>query len=475
MKFDYDIAIIGAGAAGITAAKTAVGFGKKVALIENNKIGGECTWTGCVPSKALIKSAEIAHHIADAQKWGITTDATFNTENVMNYVHSRIQKIYEHTTPETFEALGIKMFMKPCQFVDKHTLKFDDQMITATYSIICTGSSPFVPNIEGLQDVAYKTNETFFNQKRLPKSLLILGGGPIGAEMASACNRLGVDVTIIEMQDRILSHEDGQLVEILSKYMQDEGVHIKTGYKAIYVVQDGDEIVLTCIDAQEKKHTLKAEQLLVAVGRKPNIEHLDLHNANVEVTKKGIKTDTYMRTTAANIYACGDVVGPYLFSHMAWQQAVTAVRNICIPIFKKSIDYRNVIWATFTAPELASAGLTEKQAIDKFGQKNVILYKQPYKTLDRAITDNAQTGMVKVVCDKKGNILGIHILGAHASDIIHEAQCAKWYNLRLQDLQPIIHAYPTYSELIWQTGKQAYVDNLMRNPLVKIAKWFSRT
>ncbi|MEX0849692.1 MAG: NAD(P)/FAD-dependent oxidoreductase [Candidatus Dependentiae bacterium] len=473
MKFDYDIAIIGAGAAGITAAKTAVGFGKKVALIENNKIGGECTWTGCIPSKSLIKSAEIAHHITQANKWGISTDTAFDTEYVMDYLHSRIEKIYEHTTPESFEGLGITMFMQSCIFVDKHTLQFIDQTITAKHIIICTGSSPFVPNIDGLENVDYKTNEIFFNQKRLPKSLLILGGGPIGAEMASACNRLGVDVTMIEMQDNILSHEDTELVQILSEYMQDEGVCIKTGYKAVHAAQNGDQITLTCVDAQQNKHTFTAEQLLVAVGRKPNIEHLDLHNVNVEVTKKGIKTDKYMRTTTSNIYACGDVVGPYLFSHMAWQQAVIAVRNICIPIFKKSIDYRNVIWATFTAPELASAGLTEKQAIDKLGKKNVILYKQPYKTLDRAITDNAQIGMVKVVCDKRGNILGIHILGAHASDIIHEAQCAKWYNLKLQQLQPVIHAYPTYSELIWQAGKQAYIENLMRNPLVKIAKWFS--
>ncbi len=474
MKFDYDITIIGAGAAGITAAKTAVGFGKKVALIEPNKIGGECTWTGCVPSKSIIKSAHIAHHIKNAQKWGINTDPAFDTNALFGFIKSRIKGVYSHTEPKAFQEIGIAFFNQSCSFINKHTIQMQDTTrLHSKYVIVCTGSSPFVPDIEGLHDVAYMTNVNFFDQQRLPKSLLILGGGPIGVEMASACNRLGVEVTIVEMQERILPREDEECVRLLTEHMQSEGVKIKISLRATQAAQEENLVKLRCVDKGGNAYTLHAEKLLVAVGRKPNVEGLSLKSAGVNTGKKGIVTNAYLQTSAKHIYACGDVVGPYQFSHMAWQQAVLAVRNICIPFFKKKIDYKNVIWATFTAPELASAGMTEKEAIDTFGQKSVKIYRQLYKNLDRAITDNEEIGLVKMVCNNKGKLLGMHILGAHAGDFIHEAQLAKWYNIPLQKIQPVIHAYPTYAELIWQTGKQAYVDQLLRNPFVRLYKWLT--
>ncbi len=473
MNYDYDMVVIGAGAAGITAAKTAQGFGKKVALIENAKIGGDCTWTGCVPSKSLIKAAQIAHEQQKADRWGIGATPEIDTRKVMAYVQSRIQTIYDETTPEMFERLGMRVYQQGGHFIDAHRIELADKTIISTKkAIICTGSKPFVPPIEGIDAVDYKTNQTFFNQEMLPSSLIILGGGPIGAELASACNRLGVKVTMIEMQEGILPREDHELVAMLTEYMQQEGVAIKTGLKATQVRQDQDGVTLTCVDQQGNQQIFNARQLLVAVGQRAQLDNLGLEKAGVKTDKNGIITDATMRTSASNIYAAGDVVGPYYFSHMAWQQAVTAVRNAWIPLFKKKIDYTNVIWVTFTAPELASAGLTEKQALEQYGKKNVILYTMPYNKLDRAVTDNAQFGMVKCVCDRKGRLLGMHILGAHAGDIIHEAQLAKWYKIPLQKIQPVIHAYPTYAELIWQVGKQAYVDQMLRNPFVKLARWF---
>ncbi len=473
MKYDYDIIVIGAGSAGITAAKTARGFGKKVALIEQDKIGGECTWTGCVPSKALIKAAHIAHDVRSADRWGVTHQGVVDTSGVMAYVHERIQAIYQTETPDIFENQGIKVIAQACRFIDAHSLKLaDETVVTAKKFIICTGSKPFVPPIEGIDTVDYKTNETFFNQTKLPRSLVILGGGPIGAEMASACNRLGVDVTMIEMQERILPREDHELVTLLTDYMRKEGVMIKTGLKAVRVMQQQDGIALICVDQRKQEQTFKAEQLFVAVGQRAYVDQLGLMKAGVKTSKKGIETDRTLRTTARNIYAAGDVVGPYYFSHMAWYQAVIAVRNACVPLFKKKIDYTNVIWATFTAPELASAGMTELEAVEQYGKKNVILYKMPYKQLDRAITDNEETGMIKCVCDAKGRLLGIHILGARAGDIIHEAQLAKWYKMKLQEIQPVIHAYPTYAELTWHVAKKAYVDKLLHSPFIRFAQWF---
>ncbi len=475
MKYDYDIVVIGAGSAGITAAKTARGFGKKVALIEQGKIGGECTWTGCVPSKALIKAANIAHDLKSADRWGIGHQGAIDTSNVMAYVHERIQAIYQTEKPDLFEKQGIKVIAQTCRFIDAHSLEFADKtVVTAKKIIICTGSKPFVPPIEGIDTVNYKTNETFFDQTKLPRSLIILGGGPIGAEMASACNRLGVNVTMIEMQERILPREDHELVTLLTDYMQKEGVTIRTGLKAVKVMQQQDDVVLTCVDQQGKEQICSAEQLLVAVGQRAETDQLGLEHAGVKTNKKGIETDATLRTTARNIYAAGDVVGPYYFSHMAWYQAVIAVRNACVPLFKKKIDYTNVIWVTFTAPELASAGMTEREAIEQYGKKNVKLYKMPYRQLDRAITDNEEAGMIKCICDTKGRLLGIHILGARAGDIIHEAQLAKWYKMKLQEIQPVIHAYPTYAELTWHVAKKAYIDHLLRSPLIRIARWFTK-
>ncbi len=331
-----------------------------------------------------------------------------------------------------------------------------------------------MPPIEGMASVDYLTNQTFFQQEQLPRSLIILGGGAIGVEIASACNRLGVNVTIIEMNERILAKEDPELVAILADQLTKEGVQIRTSLKANKVSKtQAGQIEVRCVDKNNNEQSIQAEKLLVAVGRTPRIEGLGLEQAGVQTTRKGIITDSMLKTTASNIYACGDVVGPYQFSHMAWYQAVIAVRNALIPLFKKKVDYTNVIWVTFTAPELASAGMSEQEAIDRYGTKNVMIYTKPYAELDRAITDHAEVGLAKFICDKKGRLLGMHILGARAGDIIHEAQLAKWYRMKFADILPVIHAYPTYAEITWHAAKKAYIDQLMRNPLIKLARWFT--
>jgi pyruvate/2-oxoglutarate dehydrogenase complex dihydrolipoamide dehydrogenase (E3) component len=474
-QFDYDILVIGSGAAGLTAAKTAVGLGKKVALIEKNDVlGGECTWGGCVPSKTLIKSALVGYHIKNATKFGLTTDCDFGTENLMPYVRSVIKEVYKSHTPEKIAAYGIEVISgMPAKFVNAHTLQLDghstSRTITAKKIIIATGSRPFIPKIPGLDTVQFLTNRNLFLLDELPKSIFILGGGAIGTEMASAMARLGVAVTILEMEKRIMPKDDPELVEMLVQAMRADGVVVRTGFRVTKVAQEAGMVAVTGIDNNEQEYTLRAEKLLVAVGRAPNVESLDLAAAGIEVGPKGILADSQLRTTAKNVYVCGDVVGPYKFSHMAWYQAVIAARNACIPFFKKHADYSQVIWVTFAAPELAAAGLTEPEARAKYGDE-IKVYSRSYGDLDRGITDRMVDGTLKVICDSKGYIIGAHMLGERAGDVIHELQVAKVKGIKLAALHDVIHAYPTYAELIWHVSRKAYLEQLENTWYVKLAK-----
>jgi pyruvate/2-oxoglutarate dehydrogenase complex dihydrolipoamide dehydrogenase (E3) component len=453
----YDILVIGGGAAGLTASKTAHGLGKRVALLEKtDRLGGECTWTGCIPSKALIKTAEVAYYTKQLDQYGLRMQQPFalDTSRVMSYVRSIIQDDYQSHMPEKIRSLGIDVLFGTIQFLDDHHLQLDERTISFNKAIITTGSHPFVPPIEGLDSVPYLTNVNLFHLKQLPQSMIILGGGAIGAEMASALNRLGVAITMIEMNDRILPKEDAELVVLLTDTLLKEGVTIRTGMQVTNVKQDGDGVRVIAKDSRGAQHELQSEKLLVAVGRRPTIEGLGLEAVGVQTNTRGIVVNTKLQTTVKNIYAAGDVVGPYQFSHMAWYQAVVATRNAIVPIFKQKLNYADVIWATFTAPELASAGLTEEQAREKYGD-TIIVHRKPYAEIDRAVTDRTKNGLAKFICNKKGYLIGIHILGARAGDIIHEAQLIKAFKKRFESLHSVIHAYPTYAELIWHVSNQS--------------------
>lgn len=473
--FDYDIIVIGGGGGGLTSAKLARGLGKKVALVEKDKLGGECTWTGCVPSKAIIKSAAVAYTANHLSKFGLTPRETvaFDTTQVMDHVRGVVEKVYRTHTPDTLTKLGIDVLFGEPVFIDNHHIGLEKRTISAHKFVLATGSVPFVPPIEGLDTVDYLTNQNLFALDQLPKSMIILGGGPIGAEMASALNRLGVSITVMEMQERILPREDEELVEILTKKFKAEGISLLTNMRASSVTKTDRGVQVTGVRSDGSEHAVEAERLLVALGRRPNVTGLHLENVGVNVGKKSVEVNEYLQTTVPNIYACGDVVGPYLFSHMAFYQATIAVRNAFVPFFKKKMDYRNVSWVTFTDPELATAGLTELAAREQYGD-NISIYRYRYDQLDRAYTDCQTEGFGKFICDKRGRLIGAHILGARAGELICEVQVAKTYNLDFADLYSVIHPYPTYSELIWHSAKQRYIDKLRNNLGVKIVQWLRK-
>jgi len=462
MGYDYDVIVIGGGAAGLVAATGTAGLGAKTAIIEKTRLGGDCTWYGCVPSKALLKSAHVFSLLKKSREFGISGQFNPNPDRVMEHVREVIEEISQHHPAEVFEKRGVTMLFGESKFIDKQTIELKGKRLRAKRFIICTGSHPLVPPIEGLREIKYLTNENVFDLKVLPKSLAILGGGPIGVEMSQAFARLGVEALIIEMMNRILFREEKEAAEVLKDSLVKEGVKIYTGQKAVKFSQEGDSVALTLEDKNKKLSVIKADKVLVAIGRAPNVDGLDLEKAGVKYSKKGIEADSTLKTSADNIYVAGDVVGPYQFSHMAEYQAIIALGNALFP-FKRKVDYSSVPWATFTDPELAHLGLSEDEAGAQY--KRIKVFKSRYSDNDRAVTDLEKNGFAKVICDKKGRILGAHIVGANAGELIHEYVVAKTAKLNISKLSSAIHIYPTLAQTVKRTADQYYTALLA-------SRWF---
>lgn len=444
----YDVIVIGGGSAGLVAAKFAKGLGKKTAIIEKRLLGGDCTHYGCIPSKALLRLS--------AQP--------IPAEDIMEQVRGLVTEIYSGETPEILQSEGIDVIEGSPVFTNNHTVEVNGRKITADKFILATGSSPFIPPIEGLKQIDYLTNETIFSLTELPASVAVLGGGPIGIEMAFALNRLGVDTAVIEMAERILPRDDAELSELLRAKLEENGVKILTGTRVTSVSRTGDYVTLKTDGALDEVHAVR---VLVAAGRRPNLDGLALNKAGVDHDRAGVKTDKYLRTTAKNIYAAGDVVPPFRFTHAADYEAVTAVRNALIPIFRKAVDYSAVGWCTYTEPELAAFGLTEKEAVRQFGKEKIRVFRYDLKGLDRARTDFEPYGMAKYITGRKGFILGAHILSPRAGEVIHEVMLAKKHKIPFHKLSEMVHIYPTYSYAVKQPAKYAAVEMILDNPFVR--------
>lgn len=475
-NFDYDLIVIGAGSGGISSANLGLNLGKKVAIVEKKKIGGDCTWYGCVPSKALIKASEIAHEVRHLNNYGLQLNGSqeVNAKQVMAHVRAIREKIYQEEKPEVFEKMGINVHLGEPKFIDNHHIQVSNKILSSKNFIISTGSRPYVPPVEGLKDVPYLTNETIFDLKELPHSMVIVGGGPIGTEMTSALSRLGVKITQVEIADHILSREDKELVEILMNRLKENGANILTNTRATKFSKKGEKIGVEVKRQNKETQEIETDSVLISVGRRPNVDGLDLDKARVEFTSKGIKVNDKLQTTARNIYACGDVIGSYQFSHIAEYHAGIAVPNAVLPLpIKRKVDYSNIVWTTFTDPEFAHAGITEAQAKEKYGD-NITVYRFPYNKVDRAKTDLAEIGMSKFVCDQKGKLLGIHIIGERAGDLLHEAQLAKSLGIPFNKIQSMVHVYPTYGDMIKRPAVAAYADKLQNNFFIKLIRKFTK-
>ena len=465
---DYDLIVIGGGSAGLVAAKFAKGLGKKTAIVENGKLGGDCTHTGCIPSKTLLHSAHMAQNIRNLKEYGLTMDtSSLDTSKVMQHVRQTVSGVYESETPDVLRQEGIDVIEGSASFTDRNTIVVNGSRITSEKFLLATGSSPLIPDIKGLSSVNYYTNETIFSIEELPASAIILGGGPIGAELASALNALGVQIAVVEQAQSILPLEEGELSSLLAGVMEENDIHILTGTKAVSVEQKDGFISLKTESEPDDFDEVNAECIIVAAGRRPNTGGLGLEKAGVEYDKNGVKVDKYLRTTAENIFAAGDILSSYRFTHVADYEAVTAARNAFIPL-KKAVDYKDIGWCTYTEPELARCGLTRKEAEAEYGKENICVHRYWYYQVDRAVTDDKVVGMSKFITDRKGRILGIHILGERAGEVIHEPMLAKKFNIPFHKIADMVHIYPTYSYAVRQPAKYAVVERLLENPFVRL-------
>jgi anti-anti-sigma factor len=467
-NYDYDVLVIGAGIAGFVASVTARGLGQQVCIVENRKTGGNCTSFTCIPSKALIRAAHISHQIAHLTDVGLSLDRPIspNTANVMSHVRSVVQQAYEKDLPETFEQIGIKVLFGSPEFIDSYRIKLGGVILSAKKFIIATGTRPLIPPIQGIDGIDYLTNESVFELNELPESMIILGGGVDGLEYASAFGRLGVETTIVEMSPRLLPNVEKEVADLLTEYMQEDGVHILSGTKAVSFSKTADKIILDIENSESGSGQIQADAVLVTIGRKANTQDLSLENAGVNYGPKGITVDEKLRTSAPNIYACGDIVGPYQLASMAEYQGIIAATNAILPI-KNSVNYTDAVFVIFTEPTVAYLGLTEEQARQKYGDR-IRVYRFNYNQMRRALVDATDRGIAKLICHSNGKLLGAHLLGEAAAEVIHELQVIKALNQPLHKLYSVTHAYPTYAQaLVGRASQLSYLDRMESNFLVK--------
>ena len=459
-NFDFDLIVIGGGAAGLTASGIGANFGAKTLMIERDKLGGDCTWVGCVPSKTLLKAAKVAHHIRHAGQFGLT-DQPFEVDfsKVMEHVRDTRKMVYEDAdAPSIYEKMGVEVRFGRARFTGTHSIEIETEdgtsRIRGRYVIIAAGGRPAAPPLDGLDEVDYLTNESIFEITERPERLAMIGGGPIGTEMAQAMQRLGTRVTVIERGDRILKKDDAQLAEMLQEVLEEEGVEYVFGADVRKVTQNGKVEVV--VKQGDRRRTIEADALLVATGRKPNVEGLNLEAAGIAYTEKGITVDDRCRTNQSHIFAVGDVTGRYQFTHMSEHMAKIAATNAILKLPSK-IDTAHVPWVTYTEPELAHIGASEAQ-LKKEGESYQV-YRFPYDKIDRAITESETTGLIKVYAKKwTGKILGASILGAGAGDLICEFAVAMKGGVTLREIADTIHPYPTLGLGVRRAADQWYAQ-----------------
>ncbi len=459
-KLKTDLLVIGAGSGGLSVAAGAVQMGAKVVLLEDHKMGGDCLNYGCVPSKALIAAGKQAYALQHGAKFGVAdVKPKIDYAAAKDHVASVIETIAPVDSEERFEGLGVNVIRERGRFINSNTVKAGDTEITARRIVVATGSSPFVPPIPGLDKVPYLTNESLWDLRDLPKHLLIVGGGPIGIEMAQAHRRLGSKVTVIE-GDKAMGKDDPELAAIVLDQMRTEGIAIEEDAMAQEITGKAGAVTVKAEDGR----VFKGSHLLMAVGRSANVNDLGLEEAGIEFDRRGIKVDASLRTSNKKVYAIGDVAGQLQFTHVAGYHAGVVIRSILFGLPSKA-KQNHIPWATYTDPELAQVGLTEAQSKKEHGIYSEV-YRFPYHENDRAIAEGKTTGLIKVMV-VKGRPVGASIVGASAGDLIGFWALAIANNLKMSGIAGMVAPYPTLGEVNKRAAGAYFSPRLFESDKVK--------
>ncbi|GCE03045.1 dihydrolipoyl dehydrogenase family protein [Dictyobacter aurantiacus] len=450
---NYDLTIIGGGSAGLTAARIAHSLGARVLLIDKERLGGDCLHYGCVPSKSLIHVADLVMQARQVARFGVQGgQGQIDMEKVGQYIQEVIGRVAAN---EQADIEGVDIAFGKVTFQSPGVLRLNDKNITSRYTLIATGSRPAIPALPGLAEIGFLTNETVFDLTRLPSSLIVLGGGPVGVEMAQALARLGTRVTIVQRAPQLLPREEPEIAETLADLLRADGITIYTKAQALQISQHDGQKRLS-IQQDEQTLLLEAEEVLVATGRRPNVAGLELASIGLHHTERGIVVNDYLQTNLPHIFALGDVLGDLFFTHVAAYQAGVAVRNALLPIGKQKVDYRVLPWCTFTRPQVAHIGLTHAQAQGQYKHVRAVTF--PWREIDRAQTEHEQAGFIKLILKgRKEEIVGAHLIGSQAGELLGELSLAMKHHLTISHIYNTIHPYPTYSTGLQQATFHAYL------------------
>ena len=446
-EYDFDIGVIGSGAAGLTVTAGAAQAGAKTLLVEKEKkLGGDCLHYGCVPSKTLIKTAHVYHLMKNSREFGLpgVELPPVDYREVAKRIQSVISTIQEHDSEERFCKLGAKVEFGEPTFVDEHSIRLNGEIISAKNWVLSTGSSPGIPPIDGLDSTPYITNKEIWSLDHLPKSLIILGAGPIAIEMAQAFGRLGSKVTVVQRSNQILSKEDKDMADTVMEVLQSEGVTFYLNSSVMRVRDLGSEREVTISNGANTTTQLRGEKILVAMGREANVTGLGLEGLGIEFTGKGIQVDNRLRTKQKHIYAAGDVTGQYQFTHAAGYEGGIVFTNAIFHLPRK-VDYTFLPWCTYTDPELASIGMNEKAA-EAAGIEYAV-WTEEFKGNDRSLAEGERVGKIKMILDGKEKPIGVQILGPQAGELLNEWVAVLNGKMKLSTLASAVHPYPTLGEI----------------------------
>lgn len=469
---DYDIGILGGGSAGLTVAAGAAQLGARTILIEKEKeLGGDCLHFGCVPSKSLIRTAQVYHQMKNAREFGLPEVdlPPVDYRDVAARIQSVIRVIQEHDSVHRFCKLGAKVEFGAPEFVDEHSVRLNGRTISAGKWAICTGSSAVVPPIEGLREAGCITNREIFSLERLPRSMVILGGGPIGTEMAQAFARLGTRVTVLQHSTQILKKEDKDMADLVMQVLQAEGVtfHLGTETKGVRALEGGEKEVT--FDKDGKTESVMGDTILVAAGHAANVEGLGLDRIGLEFDGRGIRVDSRQRTNHRHIYAAGDVIGKYLFTHSAGYEGSIIVSNAIFRLPRKT-DYTYLPWCTYSDPELASIGMNEKRA--KEAGVDYGVWTEEFVANDRSLAEGERVGKVKMLLDEKEKPIGVQILGPQAGELVSEWVAVMNGRVKLSTLAGAVHPYPTLGEINKKVAGNLLASKIFSDKVKKGLKFF---